>query len=180
MRAIMGWVRKARMMAREFQDGVEDVVRQADLEDVKKEVTEIGDFELGKEFKDRLGLSEDLDVEALESDVESALSAVPDTAEKPASVEGPAATKTRRRAKKTTGKAPARKKKAAPPVRTASPAKSRTAKKGTEPATKASTAKASPAKAAARPTKTGKAARPKRAATRRPSRGTRAPAKTGA
>ena len=152
LRAVMGWVRKARMLAREFQDGVDDVVRQADLDDIKNQVTEVGDFELGKEFKDGLGLSDDLDADALKSDIEDALSAVPDTAQKPALVKG-AAKKVPRRAKKASVKTPDRKKKAAPAAR-----------------------KPSSPKAA----KAGKAARPKKAPARRPSPGARAPAKTGA
>ncbi len=149
LRAVMGWVRKARMLAREFQDGVDDVVRQADLDDIKNQVSEVGDFELGKEFKDGLGLTDDLDADALKSDVDDALSAVPDAAEKPALVND-AAKKKPRPAKKAAGKTPARKKKAAPAVR-----------------------KPSPPQAA-------KVARPKKAPARRPSLGTRAPAKTGA
>jgi len=149
LRAIMGWVRKARMLAREFQDGVDDVVRQADLDDIKKQVTEVGDFELGKEFKDGLDLSGDLDADALKSDIEDALSAVSDTAKKPALVKD-AAKKKPRQAKKAARKTPAREKKSAPLVR------------------KAASAKA------------GKAARSKKAAARRPSRGTRTPTKTGA
>ncbi|MDP7242259.1 MAG: Sec-independent protein translocase protein TatB [Rhodospirillales bacterium] len=156
LRAIMGWVRKARTLAREFQDGVDDVVRQADLDDIKKQVSEAGDMELGTELKKGLGLSEDFDAEALESDVESALSAVPDAAEKPVLEKG-RAKKARRPAKKS-----AAKKKTTPSVRKPSPAKAATAKK------------------AARPAKAGKAARPKKAAARRPSRGKRAPTKTGA
>ena len=128
LRAIMGWVRKARMLAREFQDGVDDVVRQADLDDIKKQVTEVGDFELGKEFKDGLGLSGDLDADALKSDIEDALSAVPDTTEKPALVED-AAKKKPRQVKKAASKTPAREKKSAPPVRKAASAKATRPKK---------------------------------------------------
>ena len=115
LRAVMGWVRKARMLAREFQDGVDDVVRQADLDDIKNQVSEVGDFELGKEFKDGLGLTDDLDADALKSDVDDALSAVPDAAEKPALVND-AAKKKPRPAKK---KAPARR----PSLGTRAPAK---------------------------------------------------------
>jgi sec-independent protein translocase protein TatB len=151
----MGWVRKARMLAREFQDGVDDVVRQADLEDIKKEVSEVGDFELGKEFKDSLDLSDDLDVDAIESDVEDALSLEPAVAEKPAG------------AKKTTAaaKTPRRTTKATAKKKPASPAKGRTRKKGTA-ASKAAArpAKAPSAKAAPRRAKSHKAARPKKKA----------------
>jgi len=139
LRAIMGWVRKARTLAREFQDGVDDVVRQADLEDTKNQIGEVGDFDLGKKLKDGLGLSD-----ALKSDVEDALSGVPDAVEKPAVVAG-----TEKKASRPAKKA-ARKKNLASPVRKAASAK------------------------------TDKPARPKKAAARRPSRGTRAPAKTEA
>lgn len=37
LRAVMGIIRKGRMMARDFQDGLNEVVRQADLDDIKKE-----------------------------------------------------------------------------------------------------------------------------------------------
>ncbi|MDP6786748.1 MAG: Sec-independent protein translocase protein TatB [Rhodospirillales bacterium] len=160
LRAIMGWVRKARTLAREFQDGVDDVVRQADLDDIKKQVTEAGDMELDTEIKKGLGLAEDFDADALESDVEDALSAVPDAAQKPA-LEEPVK-KTRPRARKAARKTPAGKKKTAPSVRKSSPAKAATVKKS------------------ARPAKAGKSARPKKAAARRPARGRRAPTKSGA
>ncbi len=41
-RAIAGFVRKARMMAHEFQDGVDDMIQQADLDDIKKGLGETG------------------------------------------------------------------------------------------------------------------------------------------
>jgi sec-independent protein translocase protein TatB len=192
LRAIMGWIRKARSMAREFQDGVDDVVRQADLEDIKNQVSEVGDLELGKEFTDSLDLSDDLDVGAIKSDVEDALSVEPPaaTGEKPEKKK-PAqkkptiagAAKDPRRGAKARGR-----KKPAPPARgrtlkkssakgptpKMSPAKVRTRKKGVTAA-----AKAVPTKAKASPAKAGKAARPKKPAGR-PSRAARAPAKTGA
>ena len=37
LRAIYGLVRKGRMMAREFQDGLDEMVRHADLDDIRKE-----------------------------------------------------------------------------------------------------------------------------------------------
>ena len=171
LRAIMGWVRKARVLAREFQDGVDDVVRQADLEDIKNQVTSVGDLELGKEFKDGLGLSDDVDVDAIKSDVKDVLS-----------LEPPRAASMPVRAKKTTvgaAKTPRRARKGSAKKKPASPVKGRTGKKGTPSPAKAAKA-ARPKKAATRPDKAAKAARPKKAAARRPSRGARAPAKKGA
>lgn len=38
MHTVGKWVRKARMLAREFQSNMDEMVRQAELEDLKKEV----------------------------------------------------------------------------------------------------------------------------------------------
>ena len=38
MRAVSGWIRKGRELAREFQGGVNDMVRQADLDDIKLKI----------------------------------------------------------------------------------------------------------------------------------------------
>ena len=37
IKTITHWIRKARSMARDLQDGLDDVVREAELEDIKKE-----------------------------------------------------------------------------------------------------------------------------------------------
>jgi len=52
-RTIAGFVRKARMMAHEFQDGVDDMIQQADLDDIKKQMTATGD-DLKDQLKDKL------------------------------------------------------------------------------------------------------------------------------
>jgi sec-independent protein translocase protein TatB len=41
MKTVMMWVRKARGLAREFQSGVDEMVREADLDDLKKDVSSI-------------------------------------------------------------------------------------------------------------------------------------------
>jgi len=41
LKTVMHYVRKARGLAREFQSGVDEMVREADLDDLKKEVTKI-------------------------------------------------------------------------------------------------------------------------------------------
>jgi sec-independent protein translocase protein TatB len=38
LRAVSGWIRKGRELAREFQGGVNDMVRQADLDDIKHQI----------------------------------------------------------------------------------------------------------------------------------------------
>jgi len=41
LRTVRAWIAKLRSMAREFQSGVDDLVREADLQDVRKEVESI-------------------------------------------------------------------------------------------------------------------------------------------
>jgi sec-independent protein translocase protein TatB len=45
------WVRKARTVSREFQSSVEQMVREAELEDVKKEIQKVGSLDLKSEFE---------------------------------------------------------------------------------------------------------------------------------
>lgn len=47
LRTVGKFVGKARMMAREFQNNVDDMVREAELEEVKKQVTKATDFATG-------------------------------------------------------------------------------------------------------------------------------------
>lgn len=51
------WVRKARMLAREFQGSIDDMVRQAELEDLKKQVEQARSFNI----KDQLEKAVDPD-----------------------------------------------------------------------------------------------------------------------
>lgn len=44
IRAITGWIRKARMMTRDFQAGVNEMVREAELDDIKDSLTKPGDL----------------------------------------------------------------------------------------------------------------------------------------
>ena len=48
MRAASKWVRKARGLAREFQSGVDDMIREADLEDARKAAQSAKNFDFGK------------------------------------------------------------------------------------------------------------------------------------
>ena len=48
MRAAAKWVRKARGLAREFQSGVDDMIREADLEDARKALDATRNLDVGK------------------------------------------------------------------------------------------------------------------------------------
>jgi sec-independent protein translocase protein TatB len=45
IRAVSGWVKKARRMAAEFQTHVDEMVREADLSEVRSSINEIRDFD---------------------------------------------------------------------------------------------------------------------------------------
>ncbi len=45
IRAVTGWVKKARRMAAEFQTHVDEMVREADLSEVRSSINEIRDFD---------------------------------------------------------------------------------------------------------------------------------------
>ena len=47
-RSVGRWVAKGRAMAREFQDAIEDMAREAELDKVKKEIEKVGRTDIGK------------------------------------------------------------------------------------------------------------------------------------
>ena len=51
IRNIMGLVRKARLMARDFQEGIDDVVREADLNELKNNLDELSDDDIEEQIK---------------------------------------------------------------------------------------------------------------------------------
>jgi len=52
LRNVMSWVKKARGMATEFQSGVDDMVREAELDKLKEDLVEGGDMDFAKEMED--------------------------------------------------------------------------------------------------------------------------------
>lgn len=76
LRTVSHYVRKARSMAREFQSGLDDIAREADLDGVKDQITGGVDFDIGGdiqktidptgEIDDALDISDELD--ALDAD----------------------------------------------------------------------------------------------------------------
>lgn len=63
IKLVTTWIRKARMMARDFQSGVDEMVRESELGDVKKQLTE-GSSALKKELEGTVGtdIAKDLDL----------------------------------------------------------------------------------------------------------------------
>lgn len=44
------WIRKAREMSREFQSSVDQMIREAELDEVHKDLKKVGEFDLEQEF----------------------------------------------------------------------------------------------------------------------------------
>ncbi len=49
---ITKWIRKARSMARDLQDGLDEVAREAELEDLKKELDRPGGLDIAKRIEE--------------------------------------------------------------------------------------------------------------------------------
>ncbi|WP_207478543.1 Sec-independent protein translocase protein TatB [Arenibaculum pallidiluteum] len=48
------WVRKARMLTREFQGHIDDMIREAELEDVRKKALELKDMNLARQVENTI------------------------------------------------------------------------------------------------------------------------------
>lgn len=51
LKTVGGWVRKARMLTREFQSSIDDMVREAELEDVRKQALELKQLNVAKQIE---------------------------------------------------------------------------------------------------------------------------------
>jgi sec-independent protein translocase protein TatB len=68
MRAASKWVRKARSLAREFQSGVDDMIREADLEDARKAVQNAKNMDLDKALEETVDPTGEVGSEARDLD----------------------------------------------------------------------------------------------------------------
>ena len=71
LRTVTKWLRKARSVAREFQSGIDDMVRESDLDDMKKQLEGAADYDISKELEntiDPTGAIAD-DIEDLEGEL---------------------------------------------------------------------------------------------------------------
>ena len=51
LRIVGRWIGKARGMAREFQNSLDDIVRETELDEIKKQITEVSDFDIKGEIE---------------------------------------------------------------------------------------------------------------------------------
>jgi len=77
IRNIMGLVRKARIMARDFQVGIDEVVREADLDDMKNDIEKLSNGEIDKQIKSafdpRGDLTSNIDLTEIEEELNDTL-----------------------------------------------------------------------------------------------------------
>jgi len=77
---ITKYIRKARGIAREFQSSIDEVVRQADLEEIRKEVETSSGFDLQHEIRNTIDpggeIGRQLDVSDVKADIERSANAV--------------------------------------------------------------------------------------------------------
>ena len=60
IRTVVGWIRKVRSMARDFQGSIEEVAREAELDDIRKEALKLKDQDLSKSILDTVDPDRDL------------------------------------------------------------------------------------------------------------------------
>jgi sec-independent protein translocase protein TatB len=73
------WTKQARKMAREFQSGVDDIVREAELEDARKAVSSVSGRSLNQMIEKAVDPTGDVKKSLNESELKSSLSPTPQT-----------------------------------------------------------------------------------------------------
>jgi sec-independent protein translocase protein TatB len=51
LRIVGRWIGKARAMAREFQNSLDDIARESELDEIKKQIKEVSDFDIRGEIE---------------------------------------------------------------------------------------------------------------------------------
>jgi sec-independent protein translocase protein TatB len=54
------WVRKARTLSREFQSSIDQMIREAELDEMRQELKKVSEFDLDKEFQNTIDPTGDL------------------------------------------------------------------------------------------------------------------------
>lgn len=161
-RTIGQWVRKGRMLAREFQTSLEDMAKEAELDDVKKEIEKVGATDLKKTVENTIDPKGEL-TKAFDTSTETpssngdtkALNGSAKTSDAAQTTASPSRA-TDAKAKASTAKSPA--KPAAGKAKSVATAKkpASTSKKPATPKTSAAKKPPAPKKRAAKPSATAK------------------------
>ena len=70
IKTVTGWLRKARSMARELQSGIDDVVREAEIDELQREANKIDNYDLESQIKDTIDPTGDVAKEARLDEIE--------------------------------------------------------------------------------------------------------------
>ena len=83
LRTMGKWVRKARALARDFQGGLDDVMREAELDEFKNQMVSASGVDIGKEIENTIDptgdLSRGMDMSDIETDLGTAARAGSDS-----------------------------------------------------------------------------------------------------
>ena len=79
LRTASSWMRKIRDMARDFQSGIDDLAREAELDDFRKELASAKDFDVKRNIEDMIDPTGEYarSIQNLEDSVESSLEEEP-------------------------------------------------------------------------------------------------------
>lgn len=87
MRSVAGFVRKARNLSQEFQSGVDQMMREAELDDLKRKLQEAGKVDVGRAVRDAVdptgSLRADFDPAEFARDLKKSVEDPPSRRERP-------------------------------------------------------------------------------------------------
>tara|TARA_Y100000588_G_scaffold54083_1_gene51244 strand:- start:3755 stop:4159 length:405 start_codon:yes stop_codon:yes gene_type:complete len=105
LRTVTLWIRKIKDMAREFQSSIDDIAREAELDDIKKQLAEAQDFDIEREIEQTIDPSGELSntIHDMAEPVDEAKTLAEDTAKSVEQDEAEADTKALPDASRATG-----------------------------------------------------------------------------
>lgn len=91
LRTVTHWVRKIREMAREFQSSIDDIAREAELDDIKQQLAAAKDFDFEQEMKNAIDPDDEISsaIHEMREPVDEAKSIAEDTARSAEQAAGP-------------------------------------------------------------------------------------------
>ena len=85
------WVRKARTLSREFQSSIDQMIREAELEEIRQDLKKATEFDIEKEFHNTIDPKGELAESIKPPEIPDFFEAAPvENAPEPAAIEGPA------------------------------------------------------------------------------------------
>lgn len=105
LRAVTVWIRKVKDMAREFQSSIDDIAREAELDDIKKQLAEAQDFDIEREIEQAIDPTGEMinSIHGIAEPVDEAKSLVEETEKSAEHDQGETATKALSGAPRATG-----------------------------------------------------------------------------